>query len=296
MRESGGSLLNASPARGKARPGSWTKRVLAWLATAAACYVVFATVLVVTQERAIFPGAYWMSADRYGPPGTPNSREVWREAPDGEQLAAYYHCPPTDSPLPAVVVFHGNGEFIEYHWGTLAPYRSAGYIVLAPEYRGYGRMGGEPSEGALERDMEGWVDWLREQPEVDPERIIYHGTSLGGGVACTLIDTHPPAALLLQHTFKSVASFSARYGLPAFLCRHPFLTIDRLREFDGPVFIQHGTNDGVIPFSHGKALHEACPQSEFHEHDGNHNHETLWEKAFDFLARAGVGPPHGNAW
>ena len=52
-----------------------------------------------------------------------------------------------------MIFAHGNGEWID-HWPHLLwPYRQLGVSVILPEYRGYGRSAGKPSERALVSDL-----------------------------------------------------------------------------------------------------------------------------------------------
>jgi pimeloyl-ACP methyl ester carboxylesterase len=57
------------------------------------------------------------------------------------------------TPGPLLVFAHGNGELIDQWPPMLAPYRQRGLSVLLPEYRGYGRSAGQPSEPALVGDF-----------------------------------------------------------------------------------------------------------------------------------------------
>src|SRR5688572_30832441 len=89
-------------------------------------------------------------------------------------------------PGPAVIFAHGNAEIIDPYALELEPYRRMGVSVLLPEFRGYGRSGGEPSEEGITDDFVAFHDLLAARPDVDPSRIVFHGRSLGGGVVCAL--------------------------------------------------------------------------------------------------------------
>ena len=81
-----------------------------------------------------------------------------------------------------VLFAHGNAEVIDYI-ALMSPYRDAGISVALLEYRGYGRSTGGPSEGLI-ADGLALVERLKARPDVDPEQILLHGRSLGGGVVC----------------------------------------------------------------------------------------------------------------
>jgi len=113
---------------------------------------------------------------------------------------------------------------------------------------------------------------------VDPARVVYHGRSLGGGVAAGLAAVQPPAALVLECTFTSLASFAPRFLAPPFLIRHPFRVDRALRGFTRPTLILHGTDDEIIPVSHGRRLHALLPGSAYAEMPARHNDfPTDWD-------------------
>src|SRR5690606_34255575 len=90
-----------------------------------------------------------------------------------------------ERPGPAVVFAHGNAELIDHWPGALARYRRLGVSVVLPEYRGYGRSAGRPSESAIRDDLRALHARLSSHPMVDVTRLVYHGRSLGGGAVCT---------------------------------------------------------------------------------------------------------------
>jgi len=126
----------------------------------------------------------------------------------GQPVTAWYLLPApflrAGPRLPAVVVYHGysasRGTVSDHlHWVM------QGYAVLAVDTRGHtgdtpdcstpagGQYIGQMTRGVL--DPRGYyyravflealraVQWLRQQPEVDPGRIVATGLSQGGGVA-----------------------------------------------------------------------------------------------------------------
>ena len=100
---------------------------------------------------------------------------------------------------------------------------------------------------------------------------MYHGRSLGGGVAAALATERPPAALVLESTFTSLAALARTRGLPESLCRHPFRTDRALPGLQRPVLVLHGRDDELIPPAHGRELHALAPGSTYVELPGGHN-------------------------
>lgn len=232
-----------------------------------------ALAMVTFQERFIFPGAYMLDAPAEGPPG-PGVASWWITAEDGSRVEAWYQagdgCTARD-PCPAVMYFHGNGDLISSRWDNAATYLPEGVSFLAVEYRGYGSSGGSPSQKAIVADATAFHDLLVQRPEVDTSRIIYHGLSLGGGVAVALAGERPPAAMVLECTFSSMKAMAAIHHIPGWMVRHPFESEKVLASLDVPVLIFHGARDHLIPIEQGRRLRDAARRGTFTELNCGHN-------------------------
>ena len=198
---------------------------------------------------------------------------AWLETEQGEVETWFFrgHGASADAPGPAVVFAHGNAELIDHQDVIVAGYVQRGLSVLLVEYRGYGRSAGSPSQERIVADFSMAYAALVERPEVDRERIVFHGRSIGTGVVCALSLRHRPAAFVLRSPFLSVKSFLPRFGQPSFLARDPFDNLAALRAYDGPVLILHGTRDEVIPVTHGRRLAQEVEGATLVEVDAGHN-------------------------
>ncbi|MEO1128740.1 MAG: alpha/beta hydrolase [Planctomycetota bacterium] len=247
---SGKSVERRRPARGIRR------RLMHWfIVLPVVIYAVWLLTLFVVQDTMMFPRHFTPTPVGDGPTD-PRYEQWWIAAPNGDRVEAWFLPAPGDEGRrhPCVVMFHGNGEIIEQCTLYAEMYHRLGYSVLLPEYRGYGRSEGVPSQKAIVSDALAFMERLEERADVDAARIAYHGKSLGGGVAAAVAAERPPAAMILESSFVSAAAMAARYGAPGFVCRHPFRTDRVLESFDGPVLIMHGSADGLIPVSHAKRL------------------------------------------
>lgn len=100
---------------------------------------------------------------------------------------------------PLLVLPHGgvHGDFGTYHVHIVREMLAAGYVVVAPEYRGstgYGKGFYEAIDyGGLEvDDVVAGRDWAVENlPFVDPERVAVVGWSHGGLIALFALFDHP---------------------------------------------------------------------------------------------------------
>jgi len=249
-------------------------------------------VLAALQRQLMFPRHLIRAPD--APKALPDGAEqMWVDTPEGRVEGWYLRGEGLreDEPGPAVVFAHGNGEIID-HWPELLRwYSGRGINALLVEYRGYARSEGDPSAEKIREDMERFRDAVVERPEVDGDRLVYHGRSLGGGAVCALATKHPPAALILQSTFTSVADLAwHHYAAPRALLRDEFDNVSALERLDVPVLITHGAEDEVVPVSHGRRLHEAAPSGEYVEiqNCGHNDCPMQWDSIEQFLKRNGL--------
>jgi len=284
-------LRGQSPARPFYKRG-WFRAVV----YVALAYVAWCAALYFYQDKLVFPAdmAPEPLAAAYLPTEGTSLLQVDIET-GGSVEAWFVPAPDADAEKPAVVFCHGNAEIIDYQDTVIRGYHRLGCSVLLPEYRGYGRSAGKPSEKGIVADAVRFYDQLIERDDVDASRIVFHGRSLGGGVAAQLAARRKPAALILQSTFTSVAIIANDYFTPTFLARHPFRTDRVVSEIDVPVLIFHGTRDRIIPVDHGRKLRQLAPGAVYVEYDCGHNdfpgrgnHDAYWGEIAAFLSRAGV--------
>lgn len=198
------------------------------------------------------------------------------------------------APGPLVVYAHGNAEVIDPLPRWLDAYRQMGVSVLIPEYRGYGRSEGRPSEAAIRDDLVAFYDLVIDRPEIDRERVVYHGVSLGGGAVAQLASQRPPTAFILQSTFTSVSDIAwDMLSVPRILIADRFDSIAVHRASPRPTLILHGTQDDLVPVRHALALQRAIPGSRLVQCAAGHNdlpppEFDYWGEIERFLERSGI--------
>lgn len=277
-------------------------------------YLAYAGVAFLLQRRLMYPGTFMSPVREVRVDTLPEVEQLWLDngrgrseawllEPGGPAAAATggireggsgpggdaAGAPSQGNPAPAVLFFHGNGEFID---GWLAPFRQLarrGVFVLLVEYPGYGRSTGSPTKESIMRAALEGYDRLARQEGVDPDRIVAFGRSLGGGVAAELVQRRPVAALILQSTFTSAGAMAGKaYFLPPFLLRDRFAPLRILRTWDGPTLVLHGREDGIVPFTHGERLAAASEQARFVPMECGHNDcppsfDDYWDRIVQFL-------------
>lgn len=265
------------------------------LLTIITIYAAWLVALYSLQDSMLFPRQ--LAGARLPDTAVPTWVErVHINAPTGERVEGWFvRAPGTasggeDAGKPAVIFSHGNAELIDDQLQLVQAYRERGVHVLLIEYRGYGDSQGKPSQEGIVRDAVAFHDWLAARPEVDRSKIVFHGRSLGSGVASQLAAERSPAALILESPFTSVASFALRYGAPTFLIKSPFRTDRVLATLTCPILILHSRHDEIVPFSHGEKLHAIAKGSRLIEMNGGHNDVMMnqpeyWRAVDEVLAK-----------
>jgi len=201
---------------------------------------------------------------------------------------------------PAVIFAHGNAELID-DWTSLGDLRRLGLSVLLVEFPGYGLSQGKPSRRAVQGAFLAGYDWLVSQSEVDPERVVVMGRSIGGAIVTELAARRSVRGLILLSTFSSLSRLAwESFRAPGFLIGDYFDNAKVLRSFPGPVLLVHGRRDDVIPFSHARALARAHPRAELIQLECGHNDCPGDWPAFvstvaSFLTANSIIQPQGEA-
>lgn len=261
-------------------------RIVATVAAIYACYAAFAFLV---QRALIYPGRS-LRAPAASPGGvTP----LWLETPAGRVEAWFLAAREVNGPRPAVLVFHGNGELIDFLPEEMAAFRDLGLHVLLVEYPGYGRSGGKPTEAGVAATAVAAYDLLTRRSDVDPGRLIGYGRSLGCAAVCLLSRQRPLAAMVLQAPFTSLRPFARQMLLPSLLLRDVYDNAAALREYAGPVLIMHGRHDDVIPFAHGEDLARQARDARLVPLDCAHNdcpsnQREFWCLIGSFLQERGI--------
>jgi len=261
-----------------------TVALLVAVGTLAVAWIAFAWTL---QRRVLFP------APSAAPVSPAEGRDDVRIAHLGPDRVEAWFLPARGGrgPAPAVLFTHGNGERIDDWLASFAALPEAGVGALLLEYPGYGRSPGRPSEASIRAATVAAWDWLAVQPEVDPDRIVAWGRSLGGAAAVGLSRERALAALVLESTFTGVRPIARRFGLVGPLVRDPLESLEAVAAYRGPVLVLHGENDGLVPVEHGRALAAAAPSGRLVVLPCGHNDcPFAWPRVRRFLTERGLLP------
>ncbi len=153
-----------------------------------------------------------------------------------------------------------------------------GLNVFIFDYRGYGKSEGKPSEAGIYLDAQGAYDYLQSRGDVNMDKIILYGASIGGAVVIDLA-THRKAALLVVESSITNARDMARIFypfVPHFFLSLKFNSLDKVRTLSVPKLFIHSPEDEVVPYWVGQKLFEAAAQpKEFLKIHGGHNDGSI---------------------
>ena len=115
-----------------------------------------------------------------------------------------------------VILCHGNAANISFYHPYYSFLHEAGYHVFLFDYRGFGKSEGSVSVRALFTDTESALAYVESRADVDPDRIVLFGTSLGSIVAMRTAARHPELAGIVIEDATSPRQYISR-GIGSFL-------------------------------------------------------------------------------
>lgn len=198
--------------------------------------------------------------------------------------------------------FHGNGGNISHRADNIAGLnRRLGVSVLIIDYRGYGLSGGSPNEEGTYLDAEAAVAHALSRPDVDPERVVLFGRSLGCAVAAEMALRHDVYAVVLESPFTSISAMAGRAYpfLPGLglLVGNMYDTLDKASRIDAPVMVLHGDGDDIVPFEMGREVFEAAREPKrFYAIRGAGHNDTYAAGGAPYLDALGsfLAEPHST--
>ena len=182
-----------------------------------------------------------------------------------------------------IIYFHGNTGSLK-RWGEVAAQLTDfGYDVLAPDYRGYGKSTGTPSEKALVSDAK--LFYYAALEHYSEEEIVIYGRSLGSGVAVQLASQVKCKLLILETPFRSLLDV-ARSQLPIFpyktMLKHHFRSDFHINDVECPILMMHGTSDNQVYYKSAIKLYKNVSHRKdvkFHTFKGGgHNNLSTYSK------------------
>lgn len=196
--------------------------------------------------------------------------DVWMEASNGLRLHGWFLKAKGEA-KGTIVFLHGNAQNLTSHVAYVNWLPAAGYNVLLVDYRGYGLSSGKPTRrGVLDDARTAWV-YARQRPEVNPDKMILFGQSLGGANAIALAGSEKlPGlkAVIADSAFSSYGSIAREKMLQIPVLGYLVWPFSPLIVSNGlspvtvvkeiapvPLLLIHGDRDEVVPSTHSDRLY-----------------------------------------
>lgn len=215
--------------------------------------------------------------------------DVYFTSADGVGLHGWFV--PGDPQAPVVLFFHGNAGNISHRVHNLRLFhqhlRASVFII---DYRGYGNSTGKPDEAGTYADARGALEWLHDQGWSN-NQIIYFGRSLGAAVALQLAIEQPPAGLVLESAFTSVAAMGRKhnpilYLLFGWALDSRYDNLSKIDQVTSPLLLFHGDKDTIVPFAMAQQLFDRAPQPKtLHLIAGAGHNDTLDHGSTEYWRR-----------
>jgi hypothetical protein len=227
--------------------------------------------LAVLVLLVIWAGQRWVIYFPEGAPpapaavGLPTAEPIDFTTRDGLRLEGWYV--PGVPPLTGhtVLVFNGNAGNRAYRATLATALARRGLACVLFDYRGYGGNPGLPSERGLTEDALAARRAVAARPDVDPQRIVYFGESLGAAVP-----------------FSNLADIGAHHYpfLPVrWLLRDHYPVAALVRDLRLPLLIIAGDDDHIVPPHFSQDVFDAAPGPKrlVMIPEADHNDEALAE-------------------
>ncbi|MFP5382532.1 MAG: alpha/beta hydrolase [Gammaproteobacteria bacterium] len=216
------------------------------------------------------------------------SEDVAIMSRDGTHLFAWHLLTDEQQGRGLVCYFHGNAQNISTHIVNVAWLPPAGYEVLLLDYRGYGASAGKPSlHGALD-DVRAALDWCLARGNALQLPVYALGQSLGAALMLEATAEEPYrgalAGVVADSSFagyrriardamaQSWLLWAFRYPLSLLVTGDHDPEVAVVHRHGLPLLLLHSADDEVIPFAHGRRLHDAAADPVcFVRTQGRHN-------------------------
>ncbi len=183
-----------------------------------------------------------------------------------------------------MIFCHGNAGNISDRIEKILNFYNLGINVFIIDYRGYGRSQGHPTEQGMFFDAAAAIDYLRTRKDINQNKLVFYGSSIGGVAAIDAVSKKPVAALIADSTFTSAVDMGRIIApiVPPFLIKAKLDNASKIKGIAIPKLFIHSPDDDTVPFHLGEKLYQLAPEpKEFLRISGSHN--DGFEKSHDIF-------------
>ncbi len=205
--------------------------------------------------------------------------ELFLPMSDGTILQGWLVKRGSVEPGPLMILFYGQaGEASRYVDMSENLRRWSTAIV---NYRGYGLSEGRPNAQLLLDDALTIFDLLAEREDVDEQRIVTMGGSLGSGVALYTAAKRPASGVVVFSPYDTIVGGVTKDLIPLlpveYIFRQDFDITEQAETVQVPVWAVIGMQDTVIYPARSEAILERIPSTVYMQRIEDGDHYSIYE-------------------
>ena len=163
---------------------------------------------------------------------------------------------PNDTASAGILIYyHGNMQNINRYAPYIRFFTANNYIVIMPDYPGFGKSTGYITEKIMKDDAQ--TIYNKAVQQVGANKVTIYGKSMGTGVACYIAANNNCKRLILETPYYSLPTIYDDYAWmypTKWLLQFHFNNYKMMPLIKAPVTIFHGTNDGLISIKNASKL------------------------------------------
>jgi fermentation-respiration switch protein FrsA (DUF1100 family) len=206
--------------------------------------------------------------------------EVAFSSKDATELSGWF-IPATGKAQGTVIHFHGNSQNMSAHYSFVSWLPANGFNLFVFDYRGYGKSKGKLSRKGVYEDSVAAVEYIKSRTDIDQNRIILFGQSLGGANVIAVAGStefEGIVGVVSESAFSSYKSAATDHAgllkpLAPLVIGNKFSPKKAVKNISPtPLLIIHGTLDRVVAYKHAQKLFKeaAEPKTLWTIKDGRH--------------------------
>ncbi len=182
----------------------------------------------------------------------------------------FWNLQKTEGPAPLVIFFTGNAQNSSntmYHYYESGKMKDVfgGYNLMIVDYPGYGMSKGKPSDDSMFVASNYVFEYASNMQEVDKDKIVIMGYSIGTGVATYCASKNAASGLILVAPYDKALSLyndaiDSFYGPMESLAKYRFDSVTYAKDVQEPTIIFTSKGDEVISYKHSLSLAEKFPE------------------------------------
>ena len=196
----------------------------------------------------------------------------------GQPISAAEHAP-------TIVFFYGRLMCLAHSVtkDLFDKFRRTGANVIIPEFPGYGMSGGRATEREFYSTADAVYAYLLSREDIDRERIIAAGWSMGSGTAVDLASRKKVAGLIVVGAFTNLEDVGrpnlpwyVRWLTPALGARCKFDNLAKIHAVRCPIVLVYGSKDNLVPPEMADRLATASTSKVTRLEVEGAQHEDIW--------------------